>query len=126
MNPDFQRDLVELTKPFTSECAIVGVDGTIWASTDGFNPAKTDLYLINTQISKNKKPAGASVRLGEWEFLVVYHDPATIVCKRGNEGLIAIKCSLCFVLAFHSAEIETSLCLNVVQHLAKHISGMNY
>ena len=118
--------------------AIVGLDGAVWARTDGIDIKPDECKKLNELLnqSENNTP---SVVVGGKKYQVTHYEPNAFVYLKIKEGGATIaKTNKAFVVGIYSTakkyktgegkELPQSvgMCNTVVENLAATLKGMNY
>lgn len=106
--------------------AIVGVDGSVWATSPGFNISSTEIKaLINgfTDISSLRTPG---LFLNKEKYLVLKADDTTIYGKKGATGVVCAKISQVIIIGIYSEGMIAEQCNVVVKQLAKYLTECGY
>ena len=121
-----------------TDAAIVGLDGAVWARTDGIDIKPDECKKLNELLnqSENNTP---SVVVGGKKYQVTHYEPNAFVYLKIKEGGATIaKTTKAFVVGIYSTakkyktgegkELPQSvgMCNTVVENLAATLKGMNY
>ena len=121
-----------------TDAAIVGLDGAVWARTDGIDIKPDECKKLNELLnqSENNTP---SVVVGGKKYQVTHYEPNAFVYLKIKEGGATIaKTNKAFVVGIYSTakkyktgegkELPQSvgMCNTAVENLAATLKGMNY
>jgi len=109
-----------------TKAAIVGLDGSTWATTVGFN----------LKAGEGKKAVGffadasgalqSGVHLNGEKYMTIRADNRSIYGKKGATGYCAVKTNQCILLGIYNESIQPGQCANTVEKLADYLIENGY
>eukprot|EP00041_Stephanoeca_diplocostata_P003757 m.37680 g.37680 ORF g.37680 m.37680 type:complete len:131 (-) comp14585_c1_seq4:2300-2692(-) len=112
------------------QCSIHGVDGNLWASTEGFSPSVEEAAAINKYLSDDFAaqllPAAGVVANGT-KYMYVRHQPdRNVYAKRGAGGICVGKSGRALVFATYESPMSFQNCIYEVEKLVDFLISMQY
>ncbi|XP_074845093.1 profilin-4 [Carettochelys insculpta] len=113
------NDCLIRTKHVEHAAIIKLKDGTVWASTVGFNLQPESARLLSSAFLKNLlQVRREGLYFKEKYYKCVRADNCSIYLKNVDGGLIAVKTDLYILIATYSEGMYPSVCVEAVEKLA--------
>ncbi|XP_067400787.1 profilin-4 [Emydura macquarii macquarii] len=113
------NDCLIKTKHVEHAAIIKLKDGTVWASTTGFNLQPQSALLLSYAFCKNLlQVRREGLYFTEKHYKCVRADEGSIYLKNEDEGLIAVKTNSYILVGTYSEDMYPSVCVEAVEKLA--------
>ncbi|CAJ0574907.1 unnamed protein product, partial [Mesorhabditis spiculigera] len=116
--------------PCIERAAIVGVDGSVWARTEGdkqFAATEAELKTLVTGFNAPEKVPARGADLEQIHYVVPRADEAVIFGKRDKTGFFAAKSQKAVLIAIYKGDsAEGSTVRTAVEKLAEYLSSTGY
>jgi len=115
----------QLIKAGLSKAAIIGLDGSTWASKNITIPAAEAKQLVaNFNAPGTAQSNGITV--GGVKHLTVKADDKSIYGKKGTGGIVTVKTAQCVIVGFYDDKIQPGVATNIVEKLADYLKENGY
>jgi len=104
--------------------ALVGLDGSVWAYSAGFNPG--DTRKLVSQFANNQSVFSEGVNIGGIKYMGIRADARSIYGKKGATGCVCVKTNQCVIVAIYNETIQPGSCTTVVEKLADYLIENNF
>ena len=101
--------------------AICGVDGSLWASSAGFDVSGEEVTKIVAGMDDPSALQGGGVHLGGTRYMFIRSDDRMVAGKKGTSGLFVCKAATCIVVGTHNENIQGGNCNTCVGNLADYL-----
>jgi len=111
------------------KAVIIGLDGTVWASSAGFSIPANELKVIIDSFddkSDPKKVISEGVKVNGEKYMTIDSDSDSLKTKKGKEGLVAVKTSQAILIGHHGTDVTTPAAFNTVFELGEYLKGVGY
>eukprot|EP01091_Cochliopodium_minus_P003369 TRINITY_DN13234_c0_g1_i1.p1 TRINITY_DN13234_c0_g1~~TRINITY_DN13234_c0_g1_i1.p1 ORF type:complete len:131 (-),score=20.52 TRINITY_DN13234_c0_g1_i1:32-382(-) len=107
--------------------AICGLDGNIWAKSNGFNASPQEVQNIIRGFKNNQtlKTHGMNVN-NQHYWLMHQNEERTIVARKETKGLHCTKTGKCVLLACYDKPYSPGQVSVIVEKLADYLVGVGY
>jgi profilin len=103
------------------QAAIVGQDGTVWASSSGFNVTPDEIKHIVGGFQRKEGVQSAGVRICGQKYFYLQSDDHQMQCKSGNNGCSLAKAKTCVVIGVYGEGQQPGGARNVVESMANYL-----
>ncbi|CAG8782061.1 2005_t:CDS:2, partial [Cetraspora pellucida] len=115
------------------QAAIFGLDGTLWATSGGFNPNAEEVKNIIESFDNTEKVQGNGIRCNEKKYYFVSGQETddrknyiSIHCKQGADGIIAEKTIQAVIIGTYTEGTAAGAANKAVGDLGDYLRGLNY
>lgn len=105
---------------------IAGHDGTIWAKSQNVNPTSAELSKLSSSFSDQSNLAMTGVVIGGEKFFYLSGTDRVIRCKKGKNGLHAMKTLQAVLVAIFEEPVQHPQVASVVEALGEYLISMSY
>ncbi|CAG8501659.1 34667_t:CDS:2 [Racocetra persica] len=110
-----------------AQAAIYGLDGTLWASSAGFNPSAEEIKTIIDSFNDVQKIQANGIRCnGVKYFFLSHQDDTNIHGKQGADGIIAEKTAQAVIIGTYAEGTAAGVANKVVGDLGDYLRQLNY
>lgn len=104
-----------------TKAAIAGHDGTIWATSQGFNVSKEEISKIIAGFENQNLLTACGVTLSGIRFIYLSGTDKVIRAKLGKVGVHCMKTQQAVVVSFYEDPIQPQQVASVVEKLGDHL-----
>ncbi|KAF2747310.1 Profilin/allergen [Sporormia fimetaria CBS 119925] len=111
------------------KAVIVGLDGTVWASTEGFSIPPAELKVILDSFddkSDPKKVIVEGLKVNGEKYMTISADEDSLKAKKGKEGLVVAKTNQAVLIGHHPEDIQTNVANSSVAELQEYLKKVGY
>lgn len=109
-----------------TKAAISGHDGTVWASSEGFNVTKEELSRLVSGFENQNVLAASGVTLAGSRFIYLSGTDKVIRAKLGKVGAHCVKTQQAVVVSLYEDPIQPQQAASVVEKLGDHLVAHGY
>jgi len=113
------------TKCVTKAC-IAGLDGAVWAKSDGFEVAKEDVTKLVSGFDNQDMLTGAGVTLAGQRYIYLSGTDRVIRAKYGKIGVHCMKTTQAVVISLYEDPIQPQQAASVVEKLGDYLVSCGY
>merc|ERR1711918_1452 len=93
--------------------------GNPWAYSAGFACQIAEVAAVSAAMSGEPTSLAATgVTVAGVKYMFVSGSPEEVYGKKGNEGVVFVKCNTCVLVGYHSDKIQPGQCRSTVGKLA--------
>jgi profilin len=109
------------------EAAIVGLNGGVWAHSEGFEPSTSEIKALADSFNNLPEVSAKGFYLNGLKYFTLQAQPDFIYGKRGASGVTAVKTKQGIVIGTYDGEkIQLPESAPVVQGLGSYLRSVNY
>jgi len=101
--------------------AIVGHDGSTWATSAGWSIAQDEAKKLIGGFGDAGPLRANGLFAHKEKYLVLRADDRSIYGKKGPGGIVAVKTGQCVLIGVYNDKIQPGQCANVVEKLADYL-----
>merc|ERR1719479_374135 len=105
---------------------ICGHDGSIWASSAGFNVTAAELKSLATNFANTEVLAMNGIRIGEKKYMYLSASDKVIRGKSGTSGVHIMKTVQAIIVALYKEPVVPEQCATVVEALGEYLISVGY
>jgi len=105
---------------------ICGHDGTVWATSPGFNPNVNELRALIGGFTNPGALQGSGIHLEGKKHFTLRVDDQSIYGKLGQGGCAAVKTNQCVILGCYNEGIQPGQCNSAVERLGAYLRDQGY
>eukprot|EP00284_Hemiselmis_tepida_P018157 CAMPEP_0174915374 /NCGR_PEP_ID=MMETSP1355-20121228/987_1 /TAXON_ID=464990 /ORGANISM="Hemiselmis tepida, Strain CCMP443" /LENGTH=126 /DNA_ID=CAMNT_0016160247 /DNA_START=16 /DNA_END=396 /DNA_ORIENTATION=+ len=109
-----------------SKGAIIGLDGSQWAISPGFNLDPSEAAAIAAAARNPSSVLGGGINLQGVKFMVLRADDTAIYVRKGSDGACIVKTNQCVLIGLYGENIQAGQCNMVVEKLGDYLRENNY
>jgi len=107
--------------------AIVGKQGGVWASSQGYNLAKDEQNFLTSTLFTNPGEAQShGIQLGGTKFMTIKAEPDEVIGRKGDRGVFIVPTNLALLVAEYEAPTPAGDASLVIGKLAAYLKSVNY
>lgn len=104
-----------------SKAIIIGLDGTTWASTEGFSVKPNEAKRLIAAFGDATPIYTSGLTLRGTMYMTIKADGRSIYGKKGATGFCAVKTRTCVVVGYYSEQIQPGNAANTIECLADYL-----
>ncbi|WP_411025446.1 profilin [Salmonella sp. s55004] len=108
------------------QASILGLDGSVWATSDGFNVSAPEAQAMIAGFDKASDLHAKGVHACGIKYLTLNVTPTTIYCKKGSTGLTIAKTGRAVVIGRYEDNMQPGKCNIAVEKLADYLKEQGY
>ncbi|ORY99218.1 profilin [Syncephalastrum racemosum] len=109
-----------------TKAAILGHNGSLWASSPGFNVQPNEAAELVEGFKDSEKIRATGIHLEGAKYLTLRADERSIYAKKGADGLAIVKTTQAIIVAYYKEGIQPGSCVKVVEGLADYLISVGY
>eukprot|EP01123_Difflugia_compressa_P010733 TRINITY_DN3_c0_g1_i3.p1 TRINITY_DN3_c0_g1~~TRINITY_DN3_c0_g1_i3.p1 ORF type:complete len:127 (-),score=37.17 TRINITY_DN3_c0_g1_i3:130-510(-) len=109
-----------------SVAAIVGHDGSVWASSNGFKVSADEAKKLLAGFADPGPLRASGLFINGEKYLVLKADDRSIYGKKGTGGVVTVKTAQSILVGLYNEKIQPGQCANVVEKLADYLIETGY
>lgn len=109
-----------------TKAAIAGRDGTVWATSEGFNVSKDELTKLISGFDNQNVLAASGVTLSGNRYIYLSGNDKVIRAKLGKVGAHCVKTQQAVVISLYEDPIQPQQAASVVEKLGDHLVTHGY
>jgi len=110
-----------------TKATIVGIDGSLWATTPGFGLAANEAKGINEGFKDVANFQANGIKVGGVKYMYINKPTDTCVYgKKGATGILIYKTKKAYVIAFHDDKVQTGNCTTTTTKIGDYLVSQNY
>ncbi|KAF9183709.1 profilin, required for normal timing of actin polymerization in response to thermal stress [Haplosporangium sp. Z 767] len=109
-----------------SKGAIYGLDGSVWATSPGFNVSGDEVKSLVAAFSDSSNIAANGLFLEGVKYVYLRTVGDSIYARHGATGVTLTKAKTCVLVGFYGENMQAGDCNSVVENLAQYLVSMNY
>eukprot|EP00034_Subulatomonas_tetraspora_P000623 GABW01000878.1.p1 GENE.GABW01000878.1~~GABW01000878.1.p1 ORF type:complete len:125 (-),score=29.71 GABW01000878.1:63-437(-) len=109
---------------FCSTGAIIGLDGSVWATSAGFNVAEG--AALARMFSDPSSAFASGITVAGVKYMCIRADPRSIYGKKGATGVVCVKTNQAILIGTYGENIQPGQCTTVVEKVADYLIENNY
>ncbi|XP_068203232.1 profilin-like isoform X2 [Palaemon carinicauda] len=106
--------------------AIAGVDGSIWAISEGWGLNQKECLSLATGFTNKDALVQAGMMIAGEKFFFLSGDESVIRGKKGNKGVHVSKTNTAIIIGLYEDPIQPGQCATAVEALADYLKTCNY
>eukprot|EP00291_Cryptomonas_curvata_P014874 CAMPEP_0172151842 /NCGR_PEP_ID=MMETSP1050-20130122/476_1 /TAXON_ID=233186 /ORGANISM="Cryptomonas curvata, Strain CCAP979/52" /LENGTH=126 /DNA_ID=CAMNT_0012820037 /DNA_START=70 /DNA_END=450 /DNA_ORIENTATION=+ len=106
--------------------SIVGLDGSLWATSSNLQLSASEQSAIATAAANPSSVLGGKITLKGENFMVLRADDSAIYCRKGNEGACICKTNQAVIIGIFGENQQAGQCNMVVEKLGDYLREANY
>ena len=108
------------------KAAIVGLDGSVWAHSGGFNVAASEATGVVGNFNNPGAAQAGGVTVGGVRYLTLKADARSIYGKKGAGGVVTVKTNQCVLVGVYGEGTQPGAAANTVEKLADYLIENGY
>jgi len=113
------------SKCVTKAC-IAGLDGSVWAKSDGFDVGKDEIARLVAGFDNQDVLTGAGVTLAGQRYIYLSGTDRVVRAKYGKVGVHCMKTNQAVVVSLYEDPIQPQQAASVVERLGDYLVGCGY
>eukprot|EP01121_Diplochlamys_sp_Union-15-3_P014647 TRINITY_DN4699_c0_g1_i1.p1 TRINITY_DN4699_c0_g1~~TRINITY_DN4699_c0_g1_i1.p1 ORF type:complete len:127 (-),score=16.48 TRINITY_DN4699_c0_g1_i1:15-395(-) len=106
--------------------SIVGHDGSVWATSPGFNVSADEVKKLLAGFTDPGPLRASGLFINGEKYLVLKADDRSIYGKKGTGGVVTVKTGQSILIGLYNEKIQPGQCANVVEKLADYLIENGY
>lgn len=115
-----------LSSGCVSKAAIAGLDGHVWAKSDGFEVSKDEILRLVQGFDKVDLLTTGGVTLGGCRFIYLSGTDKVIRAKLGKVGVHCVKTQQAVVISLYDDPVQPQQAASVVEKLGDYLYSCGY
>jgi len=109
-----------------SKAAIIGLDGSVWAKTAGWNIEADAPAIANAMKQPADSLFGTGISFEKEKYFAIYSQDGTFYGKKGPNGLSLAKSTQCITVGWHQENINPANCRMTVEGIRDYLQSTGY
>merc|ERR1711916_43119 len=109
-----------------TNAAIVGLDGSLWAASAGFNVTPQDGQSLAQAFNDASGIFSNGIHCGGVKYMTIKADNRSIYGKKGAGGIACVKTNQAILIGAYDENIQPGQCATVVEKLADYLIENSY
>ncbi|RZF32528.1 profilin [Nilaparvata lugens] len=109
-----------------TKAAIAGLDGNVWAKTDGFEVSKDELLKLVNGFETEDLLTSSGVTLEGCRYIYLSGTDKVIRAKLGKTGVHCVKTQKAIVVSLYEDPIQPQQAASVVEKLGDYLVGCGF
>ncbi|KAK2146265.1 hypothetical protein LSH36_621g00014 [Paralvinella palmiformis] len=109
-----------------SEACIAGLDGNVWAKSDGINPSPQELQTIIQAFNNADILRQNGVHLGGQKYFFLQSDDSQIQAKKATSGVSIAKANTCILIGLYKDGQVPGNCRKTVDAMRDYLVQNKY
>ncbi|KAI8820377.1 profilin [Fimicolochytrium jonesii] len=109
-----------------ARAAIYGLDGSLWATTQGFSPAAPEVAALTKGFTDASGLRASGIHLAGVKYFTLRADDRAIYGKQGQNGVCVAKTKQAIIIGVYESPVQAGEANKVVEGLADYLIGVNY
>jgi len=115
-----------LASQLISKAAIAGLDGGVWAKSDGFEVTKEELAKLVAGYEKKELLTSGGVTLAGQRFIYLSGTDCVIRAKLGKIGVHCMKTNQAVIVSVYEEPVQPQQAASIVEKLGDYLIGHGY
>jgi profilin len=108
------------------KAAILGHDGSTWATSAGFSVKAPEAKALAQAFSNPAAAPAAGLTIDGVKYIVLRADEKSIYAKKGNSGLCCVKTGKAMLVGFYDQPTQPGQASSVVEKLGDYLREVGY
>merc|ERR1712159_510048 len=109
-----------------TSAAIIGLDGTKWAASSGFEITPAEGTQLAQAFSDATSIFSNGINVAGQKYMTIKADTRSIYGKKGAGGVACVKTNQAILIGVYDENIQPSQCATVVEKLADYLIENSY
>ncbi|KAF9315737.1 hypothetical protein BG003_002684 [Podila horticola] len=109
-----------------SKATIIGLDGSLWATSAGFQVGGDEAKKLVAAFSSSDDAFSSGLFIEGKKFVTLNADANVIRARSGATGVICAKTSQCVLIGYYNENVQAGDCSVVVENLAEYLRNSGY
>ncbi|KAJ3321535.1 profilin, required for normal timing of actin polymerization in response to thermal stress [Boothiomyces sp. JEL0866] len=109
-----------------ARAAIYGHDGSLWATSKGFNVSSTEIQGILAAFKDATAIRANGLLVGGIKHIAIRADERSVYGKKGTGGVCCVKTKQAILIAMYEEPVQFGEATKVVEALADYLISVNY
>ncbi|KAL0075207.1 profilin [Phycomyces blakesleeanus] len=106
--------------------AIYGTNGSLWASSPGFQLAANEIQEIIAGFSNPEPIRASGIHVDGVKYFSLRADERSIYGKKNNNGVCIVKTTQAILIGLYDSNIQPGECTKIVEGLADYLISVGY
>ncbi|KAF9919431.1 profilin, required for normal timing of actin polymerization in response to thermal stress [Linnemannia zychae] len=109
-----------------AKAAIVGLDGSVWATSTEFKISSAETKKLIAAFSDISDVAANGLYIEGIKYVFLRNTDNSIYARHGATGITAVKTGQAVLVGFYNENQQAGDCNNVVENLGSYLVGVGY
>ncbi|KAI8985266.1 profilin [Pilobolus umbonatus] len=109
-----------------SKACILGAQGGVWATSEGFNLPASEIKELVDGFSNPDAVRANGIHINGVKYLTLRADDRSIYGKKNDTGVVVVKTTQAILVGLYDDKIQPGNCTKVVEGLADYFIGVGY